>query len=493
MRDAATIPVIAAIGEWADRPEVFARALDPVSLMAQAARQADAEAGGKLLARVDALHVVNLISWPYAAPADALCSALGITPATRGYGPVGGETPLGFLQTAAQRVQSGQSAVALICGGEAHRSAAQAQRHGVPPGWPKAAANAPPSVRSQDIARPIARQLGIDIPITVYPLFENAQNHRWGLSPRAALEETERLWSAFSAIAADNPLAAIRAPVPPEAIGAPDAGNRMLAWPYRKLMVANINVNQAAAIIVMSLEVARACELDDGRLIFLEYGNGAQEPDDCLSRADFATNPARDAVLEDAARQYDAPFDAVELYSCFPCVPKAARRVLGLTEEAQLTQAGGLTFFGAPLNNYMSHATCAMVRRLRQGGGRGLLYGQGGVATKHRALILSAEPENSARNLEVSVQPQADARRGPVPPFVDDAQGVGTIETFTVIHDGARRSGVVVVRTADNKRSAAAVVDDDALLDRLESLDESPIGMTGRLGRDAAGVPCWSA
>ena len=79
-------------------------------------------------------------------------------------------------------------------------------------------------------------------------------------------------------------------------------------------------------------------------------------------------------------------FDAIELYSCFPCVPKMARRTLGLGADVQPTVTGGLTFFGAPLNTYMTHAACAMVRKLRDGAQLGLLYGQGGFVTKHHAL-----------------------------------------------------------------------------------------------------------
>ena len=40
---------------------------------------------------------------------------------------------------------------------------------------------------------------------------------------------------------------------------------------------------------------------------------------------------------------------------------------LGLGPEVQPTVTGGLTFFGAPLNTYMTHGACAMVRKLRSG------------------------------------------------------------------------------------------------------------------------------
>src|ERR1700753_1453663 len=95
-----------------------------------------------------------------------------------------------------------------------------------------------------------------------------------------------------------------------------------------------------------------------------------------------------------------------------------ARRTLGLGANVQPTVNGGLTFFGAPLNTYMTHAACAMVRRMREGAKLGLLYGQGGFVTKHHGLVLSRERPNEAIKQAHSVQAEADRNRGPVPEFV---------------------------------------------------------------------------
>ena len=127
-------------------------------------------------------------------------------------------------------------------------------------------------------------------------------------------------------------------------------------------------------------------------------------------------------------------FDAIELYSCFPCVPKMARRTLGLGADVQPTVTGGLTFFGAPLNTYMTHAACAMVRKLRAGATLGLLYGQGGFVTKHHALVLSRTPPEEPLAQETSVQAEAERRRGGVPEFVTEASGKGKVESFTVLY-----------------------------------------------------------
>ncbi len=102
-----------------------------------------------------------------------------------------------------------------------------------------------------------------------------------------------------------------------------------------------------------------------------------------------------------------------------------ARRTLGLGADVQPTVTGGLTFHGAPLNTYMTHAACAMVRKLRGGAKLGLLYGQGGFVTKHHALVLSREAPRETLSQDTSVQAEADKHRGAVPEFVTEASGKG--------------------------------------------------------------------
>ena len=148
------------------------------------------------------------------------------------------------------------------------------------------------------------------------------------------------------------------------------------------------------ALILTSLAKARAAGVPEDRIVYALGGASAEEPRDYLIRDQFFESHPQNAVLKaimDLVEGDGKKFDAIELYSCFPVVPKMARRTLGLGPDVQPTVTGGLTFFGAPLNTYMTHAACAMVRKLRDGGKLGLLYGQGGFVTKHHALVLSRE------------------------------------------------------------------------------------------------------
>jgi acetyl-CoA C-acetyltransferase len=279
----------------------------------------------------------------------------------------------------------------------------------------------------------------------------------------------------------------------------PTADNRLIAWPYTKLMVANPSVNQSAAILMTSLAKARAAGVPEDRIIHVWGGASAEEPRDYLERDQLYESHAQNAVLKTVMALVGGDgkaFDAIELYSCFPCVPKMARRTLGFGPDVQPTVNGGLTFFGAPLNTYMTHAACAMVRKLRSGTNLGLLYGQGGFVTKHHGLVLSRRAPDGAIAQDTSVQADADRHRKPAPQFVTEAKGRGTVESFTVIYGGKgdAQHGVVMLRTADNARALARVpVSDTATLARLLDMDRTPVGSSGEISTAADGMLEWQS
>ena len=262
-------------------------------------------------------------------------------------------------------------------------------------------------------------------------------------------------------------------------------------------MVANPTVNMGGALLMTSLARARAAGIAEERMIYIHGGASAEEPRDYLIRDQFYESHAQNAVLEavlDMVGGDGRAFDAIELYSCFPVVPKMARRTLGLGPDVQPTVTGGLTFHGAPLNTYMTHAACAMVRKLRGGAKLGLLYGQGGFVTKHHALVLSRQAPREALAQDTSVQAEADRRRGEVPEFVTEADGKGTVESFTVIYgrNGDVEHGVVMLRTADNARALARVpARDGATLAHLLNMDRTPVGSTGDIVSADDGILEW--
>src|SRR4051812_34007609 len=375
------IPVIVGVGEITDRPSDLKSGLEPLVLLEQALKRAEADSGGKLLGEIQSLDIVNFLSWRYRDPEVQLSNRLGITPKHAYYGPVGGESPIRYLHEAAQRITRGECSVAAVCGAEAQSTATKAERGGVKLPWTPFAHDVEEPKRGAAFQKPMAVKLGVFRPVTVYPFYEAATSAHWGQTPREAMAESGQLWSTYSNVASQNPNAWLKRRVTSEEITTPSADNRLIAWPYTKLMVANPTVNMGAAVLITSLAKARAAGVAGDRLIYVWGGGLGGEERGFLIRRQVHQNQSQNAVLGavmDLGGGDGKAFDAIELYSCFPCVPKMARRTLGVGADVQPTVTGGLTFFGAPLNTYMTHAACAMVRKLRDGANLGLLYGQGG-------------------------------------------------------------------------------------------------------------------
>ena len=327
------IPVIVGVGEITDRPADLKSGLEPLALLEQALRRAEQDSGGKLLGEIQSLDVVNFLSWRYRDPEKQLADRLGIKPAHAYYGPVGGESPIRYLHEAAQRIARGECSVAAICGAEAQSTATKAERAGLTLPWTPFAHDVPEPKRGAAFQKPMAVKLGVFRPITVYPLYEAATSAHWGQTPREALAESGDLWSIFSGVAAQNPHAWLKRRFTADEITTPTPDNRLIAWPSTKLMVANPTVNMGAAVLMTSLARARQAGIAGDRLVHVWGGASAEEPRDYLIRDQFYESHAQNAVLEkvmELAGGDGSAFDAIELYSCFPCVPKMARRTLGL-------------------------------------------------------------------------------------------------------------------------------------------------------------------
>ncbi|VXD04166.1 Acetyl-CoA C-acetyltransferase [Pseudomonas sp. 9AZ] len=486
MIDPQRIPVIVGIGECIDRDNLQ----EPRALLAEAARIAGAEAAG-LLQQVDSIDVVAIMSCQYDKIGQLLASDLGISPAHAEESVAGGEKPVRLLGEVAERIAAGTSKVALICGAEAMRTRARAAQNGPPLDWGPVDPTAKP-LTALDFVTPHAARYGLVQPTHVYPLYENATRHTWGQSFSQAQQESARIWSQNADAASGNASAWLGKPHSAEQIIEDSDSNRMIAYPYRKLMVANPMVNQAGAILVTSLARAQAAGIPPSKIIYIWSGARANEASDFLIRDRFDHSTAQDAVLQSTLAQAElqpSDIDLVEFYSCFPTVPKMARRTLGFPLEKRLSLAGGLTFFGGPANNYMTHALAAAVRELREHKGHNaLIYGQGEFVTKHAAIVLANTPPLKSPQM-LDVQADANAAAGPQSRLLESYQGAATIESFTIIYDrnGTPSQAPVVARTPNGERVICLVPgDDQAVINLL--LSQDPIGRDGYITHEEQGL-----
>lgn len=478
--DAERTPVIVGVGQVNDRPTDPAYGMDPIALMVEALRRADADAGVGLLKDCDSLAVVSQLSFPHLNPVDGkLADELCIAPAhSEQTAKPNGDSPIRLLNEAANRIGSGEAKICAVVGAEALRTAAAMAR-------PDALRIAPHRNHTSYAARH-----GLVVPVDVYPLYENAGRAARGETLAEGQAESGALWEGMSRVARACGHAWLRKPVSAIDIVTPSERNRPIAFPYTKLQVANSSVNQGAGFLVTSLAEALRRDVPEGRLIHVGHGAAAHENEDFLKRDRYAASPSLAVSIERCLEMNGVTpeeLSHVELYSCFPCVPKLARRVLRWPLDKPITVFGGLTFGGGPIGNYMSHAVACMVAKLRDTGGTGLLFANGGYATHNHTILLSSAPTGIAFPQDFDCQADADACRLPVPPLDEGYTGPATIETWTVHFDrtGAPRLGTIVARTPAGARTLAVIPATEAdELSRLIDSADNAIGSRGTILRD---------
>ncbi|MHA6793131.1 acetyl-CoA acetyltransferase [Pseudonocardia bannensis] len=474
MRDEERLPVLVGAGQvLGNRDRTVAGAREPVRLILDAVAAAASDAAGsgacRLLRDVDAIDVVNVASWGYDDLPGVLAERLGAQPRHRFAAPVGGHRPAELLDRAAARVVAGESRVSLLVGGEAQASVVALAKAGVDPagdlGW-SAEPGGPPAFSPDELGSPAMRAAGLVLPTRVYPMFENALRHRLGDSPAQAATWAADLYAAFSRVAADNPVAwnpEVRSAGEIATVG---PGNRMVCEPYPLAVNAMPMVDQAAAVIVTSLAAAREYGVPEDMIVYVWGGAGAVDSPDVLARPGFDRSPALESALDRCLAAGGIPTDAldvVDVYSCFPVVPKLVAGHLGMSRSDVPSVTGGHSSFGGPLSSYSLHALVAVAGRLRTGARTALVHANGGYLTHQHAVLLGRDPHPRGYIGDPEAVDTA-AAAGPAPQLAPAAEGEMTVETATVEYgrDGEPAQAFLIARTADGRRFAASTPPGDA-------------------------------
>ena len=484
--DPASVPVIVGVGQLrSNRERTADGAREPADLIADAIRRAVADSGApSLIARADRLDVVRVISWAYDDLVGDVIRRLGRDAIAGDHSDVGGNRPVQLLDEAGARIADGTADVQIVAGAEAAASLAALAKAGVEPPWSSTPGG--PVRFPRDLAgTELARRHHLAAPVRAYPLYENALRASLGQSFAEAQAWSAEIYADFTHVAAANDAAWDPVVRTADEIVTVGGKNRMICHPYPLLMNAQPAVDQAAAIIVTSLATARALGIDEAQVVHVWGGAGGADSKDILGRVAYDRAPAMSAVLDATLAQAELGIDDVDvldLYSCFPCVPKLAALHLTLPRDRRLSVTGGLTAFGGPGNSYSTHALVAAARQLRSGGRRALVYGNGELVTKHHAVVLARDAHPSGYV----------GRRDPVtaeshgPRLVEVASGDATIETFTVAYarTGEPEHGFVIGRLPNGDRFVANTRDGDAAT--LHALVDPAGELIGRTGTVAA-------
>jgi acetyl-CoA C-acetyltransferase len=493
-------PVLVGVGQVTHRPDPqvpLGERPEPVELMARALQAAaedcqTTDRGRGLLSRAQSLRVMVPLSWRYVNPAQLVSERLGIAPPELALTAIGGNNPQTVVNRTALDIAAGALDVALLVGAECLFTRLAARRDPEHPvlAWTTQPEDTPPPVMlgtDRDPVTAVEDACGLDRPRRVFPMFENALRAEAGLTIDEHQRAVSELWGRFAAVAAANPYAWSPKPRTAEEIRTVGPTNRMVSFPYPKLMNANDRVDESAALILCSVGAARAAGVSPDRWVFPLAGADAHDHWFLSDRWDLRSSPAIRIAGAQALALAGAGIDAVahvDLYSCFPCAVQIGARELGLALDdpgRPLTVTGGLGFAGGPGNNYVTHSIATMARRLRADpGALGLVTGLGWYSTKHAVGVWATKPPIAGfRHARPQDAVDALARRSPAL----NHEGDVTIETYTVVHDrtGEPEFAILALLTEDGRRTWGNVSDPDDMLGLMEN---EGCGRKARIDRD---------
>ena len=365
-----------------------------------------------MLQGLDLIAVVGGL-WSYPDPGGQIAQQIAVDATATLLTEFSGHIPQALVNNIAGQIQSGRLSTAVVCGGEANHAARRARQAGterrrdVDSSLPPAKRFGPPLVMADDIES----ERGVLAPAFVYPLIDSAIRHARGETIEEHRDRIAELWARFSVVASRNPHAARREALTASEIRNPTNGNRMVGFPYTVAMNANNNVDQASAVIICSAERAQELGVPIDRWVFIHAGALSTDTARLTNRHELHRSPgirhAGRRCLELAGAGVD-DLAHVDLYSCFPSSVQVSASEIGINTDRPLTVTGGLTFAGAPINNYSGQALAAMVHQLRAEPGLGFIHANGGYVTSHAMAVYGTEPPRSGHFAHAHPQTAVD-------------------------------------------------------------------------------------
>ncbi len=497
-------PVLIGAGQFTYRG-VAAASPSPTQLLKIAADRAENDAGltPGTLAAIDGLAVMGFAvdspgggrAIPHSSnPPATLAGRIGAAPAWAVYAHMGGNSPQHAINLICERVARGLNDFVLVVGCEFLGSGTKRLLQGLGfDDWDDAEEGLPAPERIGDGrpgVSPHEGRHGLGRPINTYPMFENALRARDGRSIPDHQRRLGELFAPFTKVAAANPDAWFAIERSAEELITVSPRNRMVGFPYPKYLNAIMEVDQSAGVIVTSLAKARELGVAPDRMVFLHGCADAHDLWNPLERQDFHSSPAMRLTGARALEMAGvglADISHIDLYSCFPSAVQIGAEELGLAldDPRGLTVTGGLPYAGGPGNNYAMHAVAVMMQRLRDNpGDYGLVTANGWFLTKQSTGVYSTTPPERPfeRQDPAVIQRQIDAFDHPA--VIEQPNGRGRIETYTVVHgrDGYLM-GIVVGRDEGGRRFVAQIPPDPAILSALETSEG-----VGRMGTVQSGA-----
>jgi acetyl-CoA C-acetyltransferase len=449
-----------------DDPDVTAaggQAPEPLTMWEETARAAADDAGlGGALSTLESIDVVYSQSWQYDDAVARLGERLGASPRRGRYSGIGGSVPHVLVSEVATDMAAGDLDLALVVGAEALATVRALKKAGEKPQWSFRPAERRPFPMEMEFDPSEISHAVFEAYLT-FALFDNARRAHLGRGLSAHRATIGAVMSRLTDVAAASPHAWFPVARTAEEIAGASADNRMVAYPYTKLMTSIMDVDMAAALVVASAEKADALGVPEDKRVYLRGSGYAEDPAHVAGHPELWRSPglaaASSAALSGAGIGIDdvAHFD---LYSCFASSVCFALDTLGLAEDDArgVTVTGGLPYHGGPGSNYMTHSLAAMAESLRSDpGSYGVVSGVGMHMQKHAFGVWSTTPPSRTADVGSGTAAEAPGTATGSVGIVGSPSGEATVAAYTVLHgrDGTPDRAVLVCDLPDGERCYA--------------------------------------
>ncbi|MCS5620258.1 MAG: hypothetical protein NZ808_10390, partial [Myxococcota bacterium] len=179
------LPVLVGASQLLDRDSEAALASTPLQMLSEVTRAAARDAGPNdaILCAIDAIALVEVLAWHPGNGPRLLAESVGCENVSAEYECLtGGETPVALINMLAERIYRGESEVALVAGSNNIRTIRNKRKAGMKIGWETGGAGkaiqigeTTPGSSDEEI------RYGLDLPPSIYPIFENALRAARGL------------------------------------------------------------------------------------------------------------------------------------------------------------------------------------------------------------------------------------------------------------------------------------------------------------------------
>ena len=492
MEVAGNTPVLVSASQVVDRLDDRWEKLGPADLAAKAVSEMLTSTGvadiGSYIDRVVVMRtfvdsVPDRIK-PLLAPfgfskkfARSVASRAGLDAAAAHYATAGGQSPQQYTAKACRAIASGEARAIVLCGAEAIGTMRAHQRSDDTLDWSESPTGeqSDDGMGLEDQFVPALAAHKVIAPIDIYPLMEHRKRTVRGMQRPDYLNYLGEVLTPLANAARVNPYTMFENVPESDEIAVVSGRNRVVGDPHLKSMVAKDGVNQSAAVLVMSFELASELGLADKAVFLRGFAEAAEHP--LLERPDLSTSPALRWTYDNAVASSGlsvSDIEAFDLYSCFPIAVIEAMEALGIDidDPRPTSLTGGLPFFGGPGNNYSMHGIASAVSSIQSGQYSHVLVGAlGGHMSKHAVGVYSGIPASG----DWLSSEKAFEEAGNSASLASEFSGSAVVETFTVkmIPEG-QWLAVLAINDEGERVIAASLLEQGELYDKFTGGE--PIG-----------------